>query len=428
MKYTECLDYIESLSVYGIRPGLDSISQLLSRLGNPQDDLSFVHIAGTNGKGSTLAYVSTILKCAGYKVGRYISPTIFDYCERIQVGETKISKKALGEYMDRVKEACDGMLSEGLTHPSPFEVETAIAFLYFKDKKCDIVVMEAGMGGALDATNVIHNTKVAVLASISMDHMQFLGDDLSQIAAQKAGIIKAECHVVSTMQMPQAMQVIKRECEKMHVPLWVSDESKATRIRYGLEKQSFSYGEYKDVEISQAGLYQLQNAVLAMDVIQALRNQGYVVSDKAMYKGLLATTWLGRFSVVGKKPYFVVDGAHNEDAAEKLAEAISFYFTNKRIIYIMGMLRDKECEKVIEKTARFAAQIITITPPENKRAMDGYELAGLVAKENPNVTAASSVEEAVELAKLLAGREDVIIAFGSLSYLGRLMETVKKYV
>ena len=324
MKYTECLDYIESLSVYGIRPGLDSISQLLSRLGNPQDDLSFVHIAGTNGKGSTLAYVSTILKCAGYKVGRYISPTIFDYCERIQVGETKISKKALGEYMDRVKEACDGMLSEGLTHPSPFEVETAIAFLYFKDRKCDIVVMEAGMGGALDATNVIHNTKVAVLASISMDHMQFLGDDLSQIAAQKAGIIKAGCYVVSTMQMPQAMQVIKRECEKMHVPLWVSDESKATRIRYGLEKQSFSYGEYKDVEISQAGLYQLQNAVLAMDVIQALRNQGYVVSDKAMYKGLLATTWLGRFSVVGKKPYFVVDGAHNEDAAEKLAEAISF--------------------------------------------------------------------------------------------------------
>ena len=428
MKYTECLDYIESLSVYGIRPGLDSISQLLSRLGNPQDDLSFVHIAGTNGKGSTLAYVSTILKCAGYKVGRYISPTIFDYCERIQVGETKISKKALGEYMDRVKEACDGMLSEGLTHPSPFEVETAIAFLYFKDRKCDIVVMEAGMGGALDATNVIHNTKVAVLASISMDHMQFLGDDLSQIATQKAGIIKAGCYVVSTMQMPQAMQVIKRECEKMHVPLWVSDESKATRIRYGLEKQSFSYGEYKDVEISQAGLYQLQNAVLAMDVIQALRNQGYVVSDKAMYKGLLATTWLGRFSVVGKKPYFVVDGAHNEDAAEKLAEAISFYFTNKRIIYIMGMLRDKECEKVIEKTARFAAQIITITPPENKRAMDGYELAGLVAKENPNVTAASSVEEAVELAKLLAGREDVIIAFGSLSYLGRLMETVKKYV
>lgn len=428
MKYTECLDYIESLSVYGIRPGLDSISQLLFRLGNPQDDLSFVHIAGTNGKGSTLAYVSTVLKCAGYKVGRYISPTIFDYCERIQVGEIKISKKALGEYMDRVKEACDSMLSEGLTHPSPFEVETAIAFLYFKEKKCDIVVMEAGMGGALDATNVIHNTKVAVLTSISMDHMQFLGNDLSQIATQKAGIIKSGCHVVSTMQMPQAMQVIKKECEKMKVPLLVSDESNATRIRYGLEKQSFSYGEYRDVEISQAGLYQLQNAVLALDVIQALRSQGYVVSDKAMYKGLLATTWLGRFSVVGKKPYFIVDGAHNEDAAEKLAEAISFYFTNKRIIYIMGMLRDKECEKVIEKTARFAAQIITITPPENKRAMDGYELAGLVAKENPNVTAASSVEEAVELAKLLAGREDVIIAFGSLSYLGRLMETVKKYV
>lgn len=428
MKYTECLEYMESLSAYGIRPGLESIRELLSRLGNPQDALSFVHIAGTNGKGSTLAYVSTVLMCAGYKVGRYISPTIFEYCERIQVGETKISKKALGDYMDRVKEVCDSMLSEGLLHPSPFEVETAIAFLYFKDKKCDIVVLEAGMGGALDATNVIKNTKVAVLTSISMDHMQFLGDDLSKIATQKAGIIKPGCQVVSTVQMPQAMQAIKRECATKKVSLIVSDESKATRIRYGLEKQIFTYGEYRDVEITQAGLYQLQNAVLAMDVIQSLRTQGYTISDKMLRKGLLTTTWLGRFSVIGKKPYFIVDGAHNEDAAEKLAEAISFYFTNKRIIYIMGMLRDKECEKVIAKTASFASQVITLTPPENARAMDGYELAGLVAKENPNVTAAGSVEEAIELARLLAGRDDVIIAFGSLSYLGRLMETVKKHV
>ena len=175
-------------------------------------------------------------------------------------------------------------------------------------------------------------------------------------------------------------------------------------------------------------MYQIQNAVLAIDVVGALREEGFTISDKALYKGLENANWPGRFSVIASRPTFVVDGAHNEDAAEKLAEAIAFYFTNKRIIYIMGMLRDKECEKVIKKTAHFAEQIITITPPDNKRAMDGYELAGLVAKENPNVTAAGSVEEAVELAKLLAGKGDVIIAFGSLSYLGRLMETVKKYV
>lgn len=428
MKYTECLDYIESLSVYGIRPGLDSIRELLARLRNPQDALSFVHIAGTNGKGSTLAYVSTVLKCAGYKVGRYISPTIFDYCERIQIGEKKISRKSLGEYMDVVKAACDDMVAEGLTHPSPFEVETALAFLYFKEQGCDIVVLEAGMGGLMDATNVIRNTVVAVLTSISMDHMQFLGDDLGKIATQKAGIIKPGCSVVSTMQMPQAMMAIKRACEEKHVQLILSEESKATKIRYGLEKQTFSYKGYKDIAISQAGLYQLQNACLAIDVVEALRTKGYEISDKALYKGLLLAKWLGRFSVIGKRPTFIVDGAHNEDAADKLAEAISFYFTNKRIIYIMGMLRDKECEKVIAKTARFAQQIITITPPGNKRAMDGYELAGLVAKENPNVTAAGSVEEAVELARLLAGKEDVIIAFGSLSYLGRLMETVERDV
>ena len=428
MKYTECLDYIESLSAYGIRPGLDSIRELLMRLGNPQNELKFVHIAGTNGKGSTLAYVSTVLKCAGYKVGRYISPTIFEYCERIQIGERKISKKALGEYMDAVKVACDDMVAKGLTHPSPFEVETALGFLYFRDQGCDIVVLETGMGGLLDATNIVENTEVAVLTSISMDHMQFLGDDLEKIATQKAGIIKPGCRVVCTMQMPQAMTAIKKVCTEKKAHLVLSDESKATKIRYGLEKQTFSYKGYKDVVIGQAGLYQLQNACLAIDVAEVLREAGYVITDKALYKGLAEAKWLGRFSVIGRRPTFIADGAHNEDAADKLAEAISFYFTNKRIIYIMGMLRDKECEKVIAKTARFAQQIITITPPENKRAMDGYELASLVAKENPNVTAAGSVEEAVELAKLLAGKEDVIIAFGSLSYLGRLMETVERDV
>lgn len=426
MNYKESLEYLESIQSYGIVPGLDNIKELCRRLGNPQDALPFVHIAGTNGKGSTLAYTSTVLKCAGYKVGRYVSPTIFDYRELIQVNGRSITQKALCEGVELIKQLCDGMVADGLPHPTHFEVETALAFWYFKEQCCDIVVLETGMGGRLDATNLITTTQIAVLTSISMDHEKFLGNSLEKIATEKAGIIKEGCTVVSLKQEQSAMAVVKRVAEEKSCELRIADSAGATAVKYGVEKQRFTYKGMKNQEITLAGKFQIENAVLAIEVIEALKEKGFSVPEKALRKGLQETKWPGRFSVIGKKPLFVVDGAHNEDAAKKLANSIEFYFTNKRIVYIMGILKDKEYKKIIDLTHKYADQIITVTPPENPRAMHAYELAQEIVAVHPQVTAVDSLEEAVEMSYLLAGKDDVIIAFGSLSYLGRLIGIVEK--
>lgn len=431
MNYRQAMDYVEEISGYGIVPGLESIRELCGRIGNPQERLRFVHIAGTNGKGSTLAYISTILKCAGLKVGRYISPTIFEYCEKIQINGKNISKKALCEGMELVKEACDRMTGQGLPHPTPFEVETALAFWYFDKMGCDIVVLETGMGGTLDATNIIQNTEVAVLTSISMDHMQFLGKTLGEIAANKAGILKKGCQVVTIEQRDEAMEVVERIALEKGCSLHVAEREciRSVRRSQDLGKQTFDYlgkdgYSLKKLEIPLAGVFQPENALVAIETVRCLEKKGYPVTEKAIREGLVKTQWMGRFTVLSRKPLWIADGAHNEDAARKLAQSVDLYFTNRRIIYIMGMLRDKEIDKVIELTHRYADQIITITPPNNKRAMSAYELASCVARVHPEVTAAASLEEAVEMARLLAGKEDVILAFGSLSYLGRLMEIV----
>ncbi len=417
------MEYIKSCAGFGIVPGLDSIRELCRRLGDPQRKLKFVHIAGTNGKGSVAAYIATVLKCAGYRVGRYLSPTIFQYRERIQVNDKMISVRALCDGLELIRAKCDEMTGEGLAHPTPFEMETALAFLYFQKKKCDIVVLEAGMGGLLDATNIVED-KVAVITSVSMDHMKFLGNSLEEIAAQKAGIMRKGCPAVAGAQRPEVMRVIEEKAQELGCPLTVSEPERATGVRYGLEKQKFDYGPYRKLEISLAGKYQLDNAVLAVDVLRVLGGEGFPVKEEDLRLGLKSTVWPGRFTVIGKKPYFIVDGAHNEDAAKRLAESVGFYFTNRRIIYIIGMLRDKEVGKVIGLTHSYADQIITVAAPGNPRAMSAYDLACEVAKVHKNVTAVDSLEEAVEMSMLLAGKEDVIIAFGSLSYLGRLMEIV----
>ncbi len=424
MNEREVYEFIDSAGRLGIVPGLDSIRELCERLGDPQRSLKFVHIAGTNGKGSVSAFISAALRAAGYRVGRYISPVIFEYREKIQVNDSYITKKALCRGMERIKEACGCMEASGYCHPTAFEIETALAFLYFQEKKCDIVVLETGMGGLTDATNIVENTLVAVLASISMDHMRFLGGSLEKIARQKAGIIKKGCHVVSLRQEPAAMQVIEERAAEAGCALTVADPALAAHIRYGLERQRFDYGGYKGLEITLAGRYQIDNGALALEALKALAEKGFPVREDRLRRGFLEAKWPGRFTVIGRKPYFLADGAHNEDAAKRLAESLQFYFANKRIVYIMGMFRDKEYEKVIALTHGLADQIITVAAPGNPRALSSYELAQEVVRYHPGVTAADSLEEAVEAAYLMAEKEDVIVAFGSLSFLGRLMDIV----
>ena len=424
MTYQETMDYIDSLQSGGIVPGLDNIRALCEKLGNPQDALSFVHIAGTNGKGSVLCLVSSVLKQAGYRTGRYISPTIFDYRERFQIGERPISKKDLCLYMTRLKEACEGLKAEGNSQPTPFEVETALAFLYFKEKDCDIVVLETGMCGRLDATNIIQNTLVAVFASISLDHMRFLGNTLAEIAEEKAGIIKPGCSAVSAPQKKEVLSVLKAACEKQKVSLDVADPGSLKKIKSTIKGQRFSYGQYQDLMVTLAGRYQLDNALTALLALQQLSEKGFPVKEKDIYKGFAEGTWPGRFEVIGQKPLFIADGAHNRDGAARLADSIGFYFTNKRIIYIIGMLRDKEQEEILKVTCPYAEQILTVST-EGSRGLTSYELALKAKGFHQNVTCTDSVEEAIELAYLMADKDTVIVAFGSLSYLGKLITAVR---
>lgn len=426
MNYRQAMEYVESLQAFGCVPGLENIINLCEKLGNPQEELKFIHIAGTNGKGSVSAYLSSVLGSAGYKVGSYNSPTIRDWRERICVSGQMISQRALGEILEQVKTACDELVAEGKAHPTPFEVETALGFLYFKEKKCDYVILECGMGGKLDATNLVRNTVVAVFAPIGMDHMAFLGNTIEEIAAQKAGIIKPGCRVVSAQQREEVTLVLEQVSSKQQVTIDFVQSEDASKIHYGLEKQSFVYQENQTIEISLAGQYQIENALLALKVIDVLREEGVKIPERAVEKGFAGAKWSGRFEVLGRKPYFIVDGAHNEDGARKLAQSIRFYFTNKKIIYIMGILKDKEYDKIISLTAPFATHIITVKTPDNPRAMEAYELAQAAMEHHGNVTAAGSLEEAVEMSYLLADKDSVIVSFGSLSYLGRMMDILEK--
>ena len=426
MNYQEAMEYIDKCAHYGIVPGLETINELLKRLDHPEDKLQFIHIAGTNGKGSTLAFVSEALSANGYKVGRYVSPTIFEYRERFQIQGKPISKAHVARLMEEVAMHADAMAEEGLAHPTPFEIETAMAFLLFVEKEVDFVVLETGMGGLLDATNVISNTKIAVITSISKDHCSYLGDTPEEIAYHKAGIIKAGCMVVSAQQEESVKRVIEEVAsEKKAVNVKFIEENGIKKQKYALSKTVFSYKGWDKLEIGLLGTYQVKNAVLALEVLMSLKELGVKLKDEKIRVGLLKTIWPARFQIVDKKPYFLVDGAHNPAAAKELRESLQFYFTNKRLIYIIGMFRDKEYQQVIETTCDLANHIITVAKKGNTRALPALELAQEVSKVNSMVTVADSVEEAVELAYLLSDKDSVIISFGSLAYLGECVEAVK---
>ena len=426
MNYKEARVYLDEVSKYGSVLGLESMRELLRRLGDPQNELKFIHISGTNGKGSVLAYLSTILSGAGYRTGRYISPTLFSYRERIQVDGEYIEKESLACHVTAIAAAAEDMQKAGLPSPTVFEIETALAFLYFKEKRCDIVTLEVGCGGLLDATNVITTTVMEVIASISMDHTDLLGDTLAKIAAQKAGIIKPDTMVVSAQQKSEAAQVIEDTCKEQHCTLQMVDESKISNVHYGAEGQTFSYKEWENVAISLAGSYQIKNAALALEGVEALRKLGYALSDQQVREGLLHTVWRGRFTTLRRDPTVIIDGAHNPAAALELKESLERYFPGKTLYFVMGMFKDKDYAQVIDLTAPLARHIITVETPGNPRAMPARELAEAVGKVNPSVEWADSVAHGVEKALAMAGKEDAVIVFGSLSFLGEAADAVNE--
>ncbi len=437
MNYDKAYEFIEKCAALGSKPGLDSIRELCRRLGNPQDELKFIHIAGTNGKGSTLAYISSILKSAGYKTGRYISPTISTYLERFDIDGKAMSKTAFAGYIDIVKPICEAMEAEGLAHPTAFEIETAIAFMYHRDKKCDIVVLECGMGGRLDATNLIKTPLMEVFAHIDMDHMQYLGDTIEKIAAEKSGIIKPGSIAVSGSQSDAVKQVIMHACEENAVPFKMAFKPENTKLSLkgtGFLGPASAGNEDKKKHRWNSpliGMHQADNAALAITAAWALRDAypdmfGRITDDK-IQRGLDMTVWPGRMQILSRSPLTVVDGAHNPDAARRLKESVDRLFEDRHRILIMGMLKDKDIDTVADIMCKDADIVLTITPPENPRALRSVELAGVVSRYNDNVSSLDSVEEAVEIARLYASQYDksVIIAFGSLSYMGRMISIHK---
>lgn len=425
MNYQESRKYIEDSQKYGSVLGLDNMRELMGRLGNPQDKLKIIHVAGTNGKGSVIAYLYTVLREAGYRVGRYISPALYSYRERMEVSGEAVSREDFAICLSRTAQAISQMTEEGLPHPTPFEIETAVAFLFFEMKKCELVLLEVGMGGSLDATNIIKTPVLSVLASISIDHIGFLGNTLGEIAKTKAGIIKKGCPMITIHQKAEAENAIKDVCGICGVPFREADGNQALVIEESPEGQSFRY-EGEEYRISLGGVYQKENAVLAIETLKMLSEIGFPTIEEQRKEGLFRTRWNGRFTVLSREPLFIVDGAHNPAAAEKMTSSIRHYFDGKKIYFIIGMFRDKDYREVLSKTCPYAEKIFTIEAPDNPRALPAEELALAAREFHRDVQAMKSVEEAVETAYSLAGEEDVILAFGSLSFIGVLSETVEK--
>lgn len=433
MTYEEARKFIDQSNQYGIVPGLTSITQLLHRLGDPQNDLKIIHIAGTNGKGSTGTFIASILSAAGYLVGRYVSPAVYSYRERIQIIKNMndieyITKDGLAKAIELIQPICESMVQEGFAHPTSFEIETAILLLYLKWKNVDFSIVEAGMGGRLDATNVISHPLCSVITKISLDHMEYLGDTIEQIAAEKAGIIKYRCPVVTYQQSPKVMEVIKGVCEENEADLTVVSPKDIKEIRYFIEGNQFtlvSEENEEDYETGLIGEYQVYNAQLAIGFAKVMENLGYTIGGQAIKNGLRHAKWPGRFEIVSKNPYFVIDGAHNEDAALSLSRSIQLYFEGVRRVFILGVLADKDYRSILKHTAPYADVIITMTP-DNKRALASTELAKEAMRYCHKVIDAGTIANAIELAYKEAKDSDVIVAFGSLSFLGDLVKTLGK--
>lgn len=438
MEYQEALAFLEYAGECAGDMGLEAIGNLLEELGNPQKKLKFVHVGGTNGKGSVAAYMSYMLAAAGYRVGRYISPTIFDYRERIQTLELEkgqykskyISKENVGKWMESIKKAYKKLKTEGKALPSPFEIETVMGFLEFLERDCHIVVLEVGLGGRIDATNIIEKAECTVFTSISLDHTDFLGDTLAKIAEEKAGIIKSGGNVAAyDYEYESAREnrhdtitpVLKKKAKEMHADIAFADFSAITEEKHSLGGISFGYKSFGSFTSSLLGMHQVKNAVVAIEGARLLEKKGWNITNEHMREGIFAAKWRGRFEIIGEKPVYIVDGAHNPDAAKNLRQSIDCYLPGKKILYIMGILADKDYKTVLSYVGGRADKIITITP-DNQRALPADKLRECALHYCSCVVEGGTMEQALRMAREQESEYDVILIFGSLYSLHSVYE------
>ena len=370
MNCSEALEYIHGISWTFCKPGLERISELCERLGNPQNSLKFIHVAGTNGKGSTASMLSEILRAAGYKVGLYTSPYIYRFNERMRINGGDIPDDTLAEITAGVRPIADTMTDR----PTEFELITAIAFEYFRREACDVVVLEAGMGGRLDSTNVIRNPLLSIITGIALDHTAYLGDTVEKIATEKAGIIKDGAPLLYGGEDTSAEAVIRAMAEERGSELYKPDYTALRVISRSLDGTVFDYKDCCGLEIKLLGSYQPRNAALVTEAVKILRQRGLGISDLALREGLASARWRARFEIIHTEPTVIFDGAHNPQGIDAAVESVKEYYGDKRIVIMTGVLRDKDYRYIAQRLSEIAVRAFTVTP-DNPRALPAEEYA-----------------------------------------------------
>lgn len=411
MDYAEALKYIEGVSWLGVRPGLERVRALLERLGEPQRELKFVHVAGTNGKGSASALMAAALTAAGYKTGLYTSPHLLRFNERMRLDGEEIGDGELAELIGGLAEAALG-LEEPCTE---FELVTAAALLWFARRRADIVVLETGMGGRLDATNVIPRPECAVIMNIGLDHTAVLGDTVEAIASEKAGIFKGGA-AVSYYPEPGVAAVLRAAAARTGTELRFADFSLIEPLGSSLEGQNFRFagGEYS---IRLLGRHQLRNAATALTALAALRERGWVLPEEAVRRGFAGAAWPARFELVSRSPLFVVDGGHNPQCVRATAGAIREYMPGGRCVLLMGVLADKDWRGMLDILAPVAEGFVCATP-DSERALPAGELAAELRRRGLRAEDGGEIPRAVERARELAGPAGAVCSVGSLYMAG----------
>ena len=417
----EAIAYIHTYNWEKHAPGLERMRQLLRALGDPQKELKFVHVAGTNGKGSTCAMLASVLQEAGYRVGLNTSPYIMTFHERIRVNGEMISDAALADLTERIRPIAEGMEE----HPTEFELITAIALLHFREQKCDIVVLEVGLGGALDASNVIDCPEVAVLTAMGMDHMAILGNTMAEIAEAKAGIIKDGGAVVSYGGCPEADAVFRRVCAQRGAALQEVDLGRLQQVEASLGGAVFDFVPLRRLRLPLAGVYQTKNAAAALTALEILAEKGWNIPEDAIRRGLANVRWPGRFEVLRREPLFLLDGAHNAHGIRAAAESLQALLPDGRAVLVLGVLADKDVEEMLDRLTPLTEQAFVLRP-DSPRAMSAEALCGLLCQRGVLARACESVERAVECAVEAAGRDGAVCALGSLYMSGAVRDAVKK--
>ena len=421
MDAKEAIAYLDRALPTRSEPTLRRIEELLRLLGDPQKKLKFIHIAGTNGKGSCAAMLASILRAAGYHTGLYTSPYLYRFTERMQIDGEEISAEALARCASDVKKYADKMDAE----PTPFELITATALLWFAEERCDVVVLEAGLGGRCDATNVIAAPECCVLMNIGLDHTRLLGSTREQIAAEKAGIIKPGVPCVVYEQDESVLAVFRERCAALGAPLICADFSRLSTEFDTLEGQVFSYrGE--QYALSLPGAHQRRNAAAVIEAARVLRDRGWAVGQDALEHGLYAASWPGRFELCCDEPPFIVDAGHNPQCAEAVCESLLHYFPDSHRVLLVGVLRDKDYA-VMARILDRAADEYVCTAPESDRALGAGELAACLESFGKPVTVCESVSDAVFAAKEHAGADGMVCAFGSVYLAGAVRYQLGMY-